>query len=79
MHVADRVSTELCAESAFYINRKTTETAVLLLFPDKLFDSVEMISPPENIIPDLDATPEIVWRHPHQPVQSLERGRFGKI
>jgi hypothetical protein len=60
MHVADRVSTELCAESAFYINRKTTETAVLLLFPDKLFDSVEMISPPENIIPDLDATPEIL-------------------
>jgi hypothetical protein len=40
MHVADRVSTELCAESAFYINRKTTETAVLLLFSDKLFDSL---------------------------------------
>jgi hypothetical protein len=40
MHVAARVSTELSAESAFEIHPKATETADLLLFFDKLFDSV---------------------------------------
>jgi hypothetical protein len=39
MHVAARVSTELSAESVFYINFKATETADLLFF-DKFFDSV---------------------------------------
>jgi hypothetical protein len=40
MHVAARVSTELSAVSTFYIHPKATETAHLLLFFDKLFDSI---------------------------------------
>jgi hypothetical protein len=40
MHVAARVSTELSAVSTFYIHPKATETADLLLFFDKLFNSV---------------------------------------
>jgi hypothetical protein len=40
MHVVARVSTELSAVSSFYIHPKATETADLLLFFDKLFDSV---------------------------------------
>jgi hypothetical protein len=40
MHVAARISSELTPESEFYLTPKAVDTADLLLFFDKLFDSV---------------------------------------
>jgi hypothetical protein len=39
MHVAPRISSELTPESEFYLTPKAVDTADLLLFFDKLFDS----------------------------------------
>jgi hypothetical protein len=40
MYSAAKASTQLVEESEFYLNSKATETADLLLFFDRLFDSV---------------------------------------
>ncbi|CAH1383591.1 unnamed protein product [Tenebrio molitor] len=53
MHVAARISSELTPESEFYLTPKAVHTADLLLFFDKLFDSVNgsahLLSPGKNL------------------------------
>jgi hypothetical protein len=40
MYCAAKVSTQLVEELEFYLNPKATETADLILFFDRLFDTV---------------------------------------
>jgi hypothetical protein len=55
MHVAARISSELTPESEFYLTPKAVDTADLLLFFDKLFDSVngsaQLPPPGKNLKP----------------------------